>query len=61
VPKTTGRWFEFSAEHEVGFIRDERILVITMSNTSGVEDGVYGFVVAESGREQTGTLVGIIT
>jgi len=51
VPKTTGRWSELSAEHEVGFTGDERFLVNTMSRPSRVEDGVYGFVVGESGPE----------
>ena len=45
----TGRWSELSAEHEVRYAGNERFLVITMSKTSGVGEGLYGLVVGESG------------
>jgi len=45
----TGRWSELSAEHEVRYTRNEMFLVITMSRTSGVTEGLYGLVVGESG------------
>jgi hypothetical protein len=45
----TGRWYELSAEHEVRYAGNERILVITMSRTSGVTEGLYGLMVGESG------------
>ena len=45
----TGRWSERSAEHEVRYTGNERFLVITMSKTSGVAEGLYGLVVGESG------------
>ena len=41
----TGRWFELSAEHEARYTGIERFLVMTMSRTSGVTDGLYGLVV----------------
>ena len=47
----TGRWSELSAEHEVRYIGNERFLVITMSRTSGVTEGLNGLVVGESGPE----------
>jgi len=47
----TGTWFELSAEHEVRYTGNERFLVITMSRTSGVTEGLYGFVVGESGSK----------
>jgi hypothetical protein len=45
----TGKWSELSAEHEVRYIGEERFLVITMSKTSGVAEGLYGLVVGVSG------------
>ena len=45
----TGRWSELSAEHEVRYTGIGRFLVIAMSRTSGVTDGLYGLVVGESG------------
>ena len=45
----TWRWSELSAEHEVRYTGNEMFLVITMSRTSGVTEGLYGFVVQESG------------
>jgi hypothetical protein len=45
----TGRWSQPSGEHEVRYTGNERFLVITMSRTSGVTEGLYGFVVGESG------------
>ena len=44
----TGRWSELSAEHEVRYTSIERFLVITMSRTSGVTEGLYGLVVGVS-------------
>ena len=45
----TGRWSELSAEHEVRYIGYEGFLDITMYRTSGVTEGLYGLVVADSG------------
>jgi len=45
----TGRWSELSAEHEVRYTGNERFLVIRMSRTSEVAEGLYGLVVGESG------------
>jgi len=45
----TVRCSELSAEHEVRNIGNERFLVIAMSKTSGVAEGLYGLVVGESG------------
>ena len=45
----TGRWSEFSAEHEVRYNENERLLVLTMSRTSGLTEGFYGLVVGETG------------
>ena len=42
----TERWPELSAEHEVRYTGNEKFLVITMSRTSGVTEGLYGLVVA---------------
>jgi len=36
----TGRWSELSAEHEVRYIGNEKSLFITMSQTSGVVEGL---------------------
>jgi len=49
VTVRTGRWSELSAEHEFRYTGNERFLVITMSKTSGVAEGLYGLVVGESG------------
>jgi len=49
VSTRTGRWSEFSAEHEVRCTGNERFLVVTMSRTSGVTQRLYGLVVGESG------------
>jgi len=49
VSVSTGRWSEFSAEHEVRYTGNKRSLVITMSKTSGVAEGLYGLVVGVSG------------
>ena len=40
----TGRWYELSAEHEVRYTGNESFLVMTMSKTSGVAEGLYGLV-----------------
>jgi hypothetical protein len=45
----TGRLSELSAEHEVSNTGDERILVITMSKTSGVAEVLFGMVVGVAG------------
>ena len=45
VSMKTWRWTELSAEHEVRYTGIERFLVMTMSRTSGVTDGLYGLVV----------------
>jgi hypothetical protein len=45
----TGRWLDLSTEQEFSYTGNERFLVITMSRTSGVTDGLYGFVGGESG------------
>jgi len=37
----TGRWSELSAEYEVRYTGNERFLVITMSKTWGVAEGLY--------------------
>ena len=44
-----GKWSELSAEHEVTYTGNERFLVMTMSKTAGVADGLYGLVVGEFG------------
>ena len=44
----TGRWSELSAKHEFRYTGNERFLVITMSMSSGVAEGLYGLVVGES-------------
>jgi hypothetical protein len=49
VSISTGRWSELSAEHEVSITEEGMCLVITMSKTLGVADGLYGMVVGESG------------
>ena len=41
----TGRWSQLRAEHVVRYTCIERFLVITMSKTSGVAEGLYGLVV----------------
>jgi len=46
---STGRWSELSAEHEVIYTGDVRLLVITMFKTSGVAKGLYRLVVGVSG------------
>ena len=46
---STGRWSELIAEHEVRYTGNESSLVITMSKTSGVAEGLYGLVVGVSG------------
>ena len=46
---STGSWSELRAEHEVRYTGVERFLVITMSKTSGVAEGLYGLVVGTSG------------
>jgi len=46
---STGRWSELSAEHEVRYTGDGRSLVITISKTSGIAEGLYGLVVGVSG------------
>jgi hypothetical protein len=38
---SNGRWSELSAEHKVRYTGDERLLVITMSKTSGVAEVLY--------------------
>jgi hypothetical protein len=48
---STERWSELSAEHEVRYTGDERFFVITMSKTSGVDEGLYGLVVGVSAPE----------
>ena len=45
---STRRWSELSAEHEVRYTGDDSFLVITMSKTSGVAEGLYGLVVVVS-------------
>jgi len=59
----TGRRSELSAEHEVRYTGNERFLIITMSQTSGVAEGLYGLVVGESGPKiiSDRILIGIIT
>jgi hypothetical protein len=47
----TGRWSELSEEHKVRYTGIERFLVITMTRTSGVTEGLYGLVVGESGQK----------
>jgi len=49
VPMRTERWSELSAEREVRYTGNERVLVITMSKTSGVAEGLYRLVAGESG------------
>jgi hypothetical protein len=44
-----GRWSELRAEHEVRYTGVDKFLVITMSKTSGVAEGLYGMVVGTSG------------
>ena len=44
----TGRWSELSAEHEIRYI-GEGSLVITVSKTSEVAEGLYGLVNGVSG------------
>jgi hypothetical protein len=43
VSVRTGRWSERSAEHEVTCTEEGKYLVITMSKTWGVAEGLYGF------------------
>ena len=45
----TGRAPKISAEHEIRYNGNERFLVITMSRTLGVTEGLHGLVVVESG------------
>jgi len=40
VSMSTGRWSELSAEHEVRYTGKERSVVIAMSKTSGVVEGL---------------------
>jgi hypothetical protein len=40
VSMSTGRWSELSAEHEARYTEEGISLVITMSKTSGVAEGV---------------------
>jgi hypothetical protein len=49
VSMSTGRWTEISAEHEARCTEDDISLVITMSKTSGVAEGLYGLVGGVSG------------
>jgi len=46
---STGRWSELSAENEVRYTGDVKFLVLTMSKTSGVAEGLHSLVVGESG------------
>ena len=43
-------WSELSAEHEVRYTGNDRLLVMTMSKTSGVTEGLYGLVVGKNGQ-----------
>jgi prophage antirepressor-like protein len=43
---STGRWSELSGEQDVRATESGIYLVIMMSGTSGVAEGLYGFVVA---------------
>lgn len=45
---STGWCSELSAKHEVRCTEEGRSLVITMSKTLGVEEGLYGVVVGVS-------------
>ena len=49
VSMRTGRWSDLSADHGIRYTGKESFLVITMSRTSGVTEGLYGLVVGESG------------
>ena len=49
VSKCSGWWSEFNAEHEVRYTRNEMSLVITISKSSGLAEGLYGLVVGVSG------------
>jgi hypothetical protein len=44
VSMSTGKWSELRAEHEVRYTGVESFLVITMSKTSGMAEGLYGLV-----------------
>jgi hypothetical protein len=46
---STGRWSALIAEHEVRYAGDVKFLVITMSKTSGVAEGLCGLMVGVSG------------
>jgi hypothetical protein len=62
VSLSTVRWSELSAEHEIRYTGDVRLLVITMSKTSGVAKGIVwvsGWCIRS--KDQTGVFIGIIT
>jgi hypothetical protein len=46
---STGRWCEYSAEHEVSYTGKVRFLVTTMSKILGVAKELCGLVVGEFG------------
>jgi hypothetical protein len=52
----TGMWLELIAEHEARYTDEGISLVITMSKTSGLAEGLYGWVVGVSGPKIRHTL-----
>jgi len=62
VSKSTGRWFQLSAEYEVRYTSDVMFLVITMCKTWGLAKGLYGVCGWRVlSKNQTGVSGGIIT
>jgi hypothetical protein len=51
VSISTGRLSEVSAEHEVRCTKEGRYLVVTMSKTPEVAEGLYGLVVGVAGQK----------
>jgi F420-0:gamma-glutamyl ligase len=48
---STLRWSDLRAEHDVRYTGVEIFLVITMSKTSEMAEGLYGLVVGVSGQK----------
>jgi hypothetical protein len=53
VSMSTGRWSEFSAEHEARCTEEGISMVIMMSKTSGVAEGLYGWWLGLRPKDQT--------
>jgi len=60
VSMRIGRWPELSAEHKGRYTGNDIFLVMTMSKTSGVAEGLYGFGVTLDTRFLSGRVWALI-